>query len=188
MAELYGKYRGTVVNNIDPLKRGRLMLEVPDASPTPTTWALPCVPVAGPQMGMLSIPPIGAGVWAEFEQGDLDRPIWTGCWWGSAAELPALAQAHQPPTQGFALQTMLQNGIAVSDLPGPAGGILLKTTAGATVAINDTEIVIQNAKGASISMVGPALTISGSPVVINGTPIDINGTPVNINEGALTVT
>jgi hypothetical protein len=47
-----GKYRGTVINNIDPLLRGRLLLEVPDVtSLTPTSWAEPCVPLAGPTGG-----------------------------------------------------------------------------------------------------------------------------------------
>ena len=28
----YGKYRGTVVNNIDPLQIGRIQVQVPDVS------------------------------------------------------------------------------------------------------------------------------------------------------------
>ena len=82
----YGKYRGTVVNNIDPLLRGRLLLEVPDVtSLSPTSWAEPCVPLAGPTgppMGVYMVPPIGAGVWVEFERGDPSKPIWVGCRWG----------------------------------------------------------------------------------------------------------
>lgn len=168
----YGKYRGVVAQNLDPLKKGRIQVTVPDVNIAPSTWAMPCVPVAGPQMGMLSIPPMGAGVWVEFEKGDPDRPIWTGCWWGSAAEVPPLALSQQPPVQGFAFQTLLQTGILVSDVP--ALGIVLTTPSKATVSISDAGIVIQNGKGASISMVGSAINIIGSPVTING--------------GALTVT
>ena len=44
----------------------------------PTGWATPCIPYAGPVSGFYSIPPIGAGVWIEFESGDISRPIWSG--------------------------------------------------------------------------------------------------------------
>ena len=46
-------------------------------------WALPCAPYSGDGMGAYAVPPVGAGVWIEFEAGDPARPIWTGCWWGS---------------------------------------------------------------------------------------------------------
>ena len=69
-----GKYRGTVTQNIDPMLRGRLLCMVPDVlGPVPSSWAEPCVPLAGPTgppMGVYLVPPIGAGVWVEFEQGD----------------------------------------------------------------------------------------------------------------------
>jgi len=161
-----GKYRGTVVNNIDPLKQGRLNVIVPDVSIIPSSWAMPCVPVAGLQMGAISIPPIGAGVWVEFEQGNPDYPIWVGCWWGSAAEMPLLSQQVQPPIQGFTFETTLKNGFQVSDIPGPTGGILIKTTLGATITVNDTGIIIQNGKGASISMIGPTVNINNGALII----------------------
>src|SRR5262249_54333456 len=78
----YGKYRGVVVNNADPEMTGRLLVTVPDVpGPAPSSWAVPCVPLAGPTgqpMGVYLVPPIGAGVWVEFEQGDPERPIWVG--------------------------------------------------------------------------------------------------------------
>ena len=75
-AKYYGKYRGTVVNNVDPMQIGRIQAIVPDVSNiVPTSWAMPCVPVAGLQMGEFTVPPIGAGVWMEFEQGNPDYPI-----------------------------------------------------------------------------------------------------------------
>src|SRR4051794_6157111 len=89
--KLYGKYQGMVLQNADPLGIGRLMVSVPGVVIPPSTWAMPCAPVAGPQHGSVSIPPIGAGVWVEFEQGELDHPIWVGCYWGSAAEMPPSA-------------------------------------------------------------------------------------------------
>jgi hypothetical protein len=164
----FGKYRGTVLNNVDPEQRGRLMASVPDVSMLlPTSWALPCAPIAGIQMGMFSVPIIGSGVWIEFEGGDPDYPIWTGCFWGSAAEVPLLSHLAPPLVPAITFQTPLQNGIMVSDVPGPTGGILLKSTTGAAIIVNDTGIYIQNGKGASIVMVGPSVTVNlGALVVI----------------------
>lgn len=163
----YGKYRGMVMNNIDPMQIGRLQVQVPDVTGlAPASWAMPCVPVAGIQNGMFVVPIIGSGVWVEFEQGDLDYPVWTGCFWGSAAEVPALAKITPPVIPAITFQTPLQNGLTISDLPGPTGGIMLKSATGASIIVNDTGIYIQNGKGASIVLTGPT---------------------VNVNTGALTV-
>jgi uncharacterized protein involved in type VI secretion and phage assembly len=163
----YGLYRGTVVNNVDPLQIGRIMAMVPDVSNVvPSTWAMPCVPIAGKQMGTFMVPQIGAGVWIQYEGGDPDHPVWTGGWWGSVAEVPALALAGVPGDPNIVIQTTLQNAIVVSDLPGPTGGIMLKSTTGASIIVNDTGIYIQNGKGASIVMVGPSVTVNTGALVV----------------------
>ena len=163
----YGKYRSTVFNNIDPEQRGRIQAIVPDVSGlTPTSWAMPCLPIAGKQSGVYVVPQIGSGVWIEFEQGDSDYPIWTGCFWGIVAEVPALALAGNPASPSIVLQTALQNAIVISDVPGPTGGIMLKSTTGASIIVNDTGIYIQNGKGASITMVGPAVNVNNGAMNI----------------------
>ena len=163
----YGKYRGVVLNNIDPMQMGRLMVQGPDVTGlAPGSWAMPCVPIAGLQNGMVALPVIGSGVWIEFEQGNPDHPIWTGCFWGSAAEIPALALTVPPAIPGITFQTPLQNGITINDVPGPTGGIMLKSATGATIIVNDTGIYIQNGKGASIVMTGPTITINNGALVI----------------------
>jgi len=165
--KFFGVYRGTVVNNIDPMQLGRITAIVPDVSGiTPTTWAMPCVPVAGKQMGTYMVPQIGSGVFMQFEAGDPDRPVWIGGWWGTAAEVPALALAGEPADPNIVIQSTLQNAIVVSDLPGPTGGIMLKSTTGATIIVNDTGIYIQNGKGASIVMTGPTVTINNGALVV----------------------
>src|SRR5260370_38926467 len=93
----YGKYRGCVINNVDPEQRGRLLVEVPDVLGSFTsTWALPCVPIGGTQMGMYLIPPVRSKVWIEFEQGNPENPIWIGSFWGSKAEVPATTSPPPP--------------------------------------------------------------------------------------------
>lgn len=97
----YGKYRGIVVNNLDPQSLGRLQALVPEVlGEVPSGFAMPCAPYAGTGAGFFAIPPIGAGVWIEFEAGDVSRPIWTGAWWATA-ELPMdqTAAPTQPTTK-----------------------------------------------------------------------------------------
>jgi uncharacterized protein involved in type VI secretion and phage assembly len=166
MSQYFGKYRGTVVNNIDPMQIGRLQVMVPDVMGVGiSSWAMPCVPLAGPQMGAYFVPLIGSGVWVEFEGGDPDYPIWTGGFWGSAAEVPALALAGLPASPSIVLQTSGQNSISVSDLPG-TGGIMLKATTGAMILINETGITISNGQGATIMLTGPTVTINQGALVV----------------------
>lgn len=79
----FGKYRGIVTDNQDPSNLGRIKARVPEVlGDIETGFALLCAPYAGNGSGAFFIPPVGAGVWIEFEAGDVSRPIWSGCWWG----------------------------------------------------------------------------------------------------------
>src|SRR5215210_5522726 len=104
MTTYYGKYRGSVVDNNDPLLMGRLQVSVP-ALGLASAWALPCFPFTGDQAGAWMIPSPDTGVWVEFEQGDVDYPIWSGCWYGSAAEVPPLVREASPAAPPIVLQT-----------------------------------------------------------------------------------
>jgi len=167
-----GKYRATVLVNVDPEQRGRLQLMIPDVlGEIPSTWAEACVPLAGPTgppMGVYMVPPIGAGVWAEFEQGDLNYPIWTGCRWGGQSDIPSLAKAGLPVSPNIVMQTLGQHVLVISDMPPtPAtGGIMLQSATKATIVVNDSGIYISNGKGASINMVGPTVTINNGALAI----------------------
>lgn len=105
------------------MQTGRIQVQVPDVLGVGiSSWAMPCVPFAGIQSGIYTVPQVGSGVWVEFEQGDHDYPIWVGGFWGSAAEVPALALAGLPVSPSIVLQTGSQNTLMLSDLPGPTGG------------------------------------------------------------------
>ena len=162
----FGKYRGTVFNNIDPEQLGRIMAIVPDVNgATPTAWALPCMPIAGKQQGVYVLPHVGDAVWIEFEQGDLKHPIWVGGFWSSATEVPSAGSAANP---GIVIQTQLQQGVAVSDMPPSptTGGVILHSSNGASIVVNDAGIFISNGKGATISMVGPTVTINNGALEV----------------------
>lgn len=160
-APFFGKYRGTVVNNVDPLQIARLQVIVPDvAGAIPGTWAMPCLPLAGINNGLFTVPLIGSGVWVEFERGDPDYPIWVGGFWGSAAEVPVLSRAVPPAVPGITLQTPLKNGLVISDVPGPTGGVLIQTATGAMISVSDVGIVISNGKGAVINLTGPTVDVN----------------------------
>ena len=166
-ARYFGKYRGTVVQNVDPEQRGRIQVVVPDVSNVvPTTWAMPCVPLAAKSSGTYLVPQVGAGVWVEYEQGDADYPIWTGGFWGTVAEVPALALAGNPVSPSIVIQSGLQHTISVSDVPGPTGGIMLKSATGAMILVNDVGITISNGKGATIVMTGPTVTVNNGALVV----------------------
>ena len=163
----YGKYRGVVLNNVDPLQKGRIQVQVPDVLGLGvSSWAMPCMPMAGVQAGVYVVPSMGAGVWVEFEGGDTDYPIWSGGFWGSAGEVPALALAPSiPASPNIVLQTTGQNSIVVSDVPG-TGGIMLKSPTGAMILVNDVGITISNGKGATIVLAGPTVTINNGALVV----------------------
>ena len=167
MNKFFGKYRGKVVQNFDVEQRGRILVEVPAVLGDGQGWAMPSVPYAGTQAGFYAVPPPQANVWVEFESGDPDRPIWSGCFW-TKGTAPSLALAPPLPVQHIMLQTTAQNMLHISDAPGALGGIQLKTSSGAMILINDTGITISNGKGATIMMNA-------------GNIVDING-------GALTIT
>ncbi|MEO1468606.1 MAG: phage baseplate assembly protein V [Pseudomonadota bacterium] len=84
----FGKFRGQVVNNRDSRARGRLEVVVPALMGERALWAEPCLPYAGDGVGWFVMPPVGAQVWVEFEGGDLDHPIWTGCRWAGTDSVP----------------------------------------------------------------------------------------------------
>ena len=161
----FGKYRGSVVSNVDPLGKGRLLVSVPDVfGLLPSSWAMPCVPLAGLQMGILPVPPQGAGVWVEFEQGNPEMPIWVGFFWGGTAELPATAKMLTPAV--------------------PA--LLVETTGKTKVVVSDTPVTPMKGSGVLLQSQSAAITVDTSGVTITAPTINLTGL-VNINNGALVV-
>lgn len=160
MTRYYGKYRGKVENNLDDQQIGRIQVSVPGVFGDSTlSWAMPCAPYAGNGVGLFAIPPVGSNVWVEFEGGNPDYPIWSGCFWsrGQTPVPPGLAQ-----TKVFKTET---GTITIDDTPG-AGGIKIKTTAGMKIEITSSGIELNNGQGASI-------TLTGNQVSVNQGALDV---------------
>ena len=142
----YGKYRGIVTDNQDPLMMGRVRARVPDVmGDQESGWAMPCAPFGGSNTGFFALPPSGAGVWIEFEHGDPDYPIWTGCFW---------AQGELPATPAIAETKVLKTDtatITLNDVPG-AGGIAIETKTGMKIVMDISGVEVTNGQGASIKL------------------------------------
>ena len=70
---------GVVTDALDPLGICRIHARVPSVYEyTESSWALPCLPFADMKIAVEHIPSVGSLVWIEFENGELELPIWTG--------------------------------------------------------------------------------------------------------------
>lgn len=164
MRQYFGKYRGRVENNRDPFQKGRVQISVPDVLGDSTlSWAIPCVPYAGPGVGLFAIPPQGANLWVEFESGDPDRPIWSGCFWD-----PNDPDDSVPASPGLAEKKVLKTDagtITLDDTPG-AGGITIETSAGMKIQVNSQGIEITNGQNATVKLTGPQVSINNGALEV----------------------
>jgi uncharacterized protein involved in type VI secretion and phage assembly len=162
----FGKYRATVLNNVDPMLQGRIQVQLGDRYGLfPSTWAMPAFPFAGKGNGMVALPQLGSAVWVEFEAGDPDYPIWTGAFWPDAGGFPPLALAAATPvTPNIHFQTVTGTSVTLSD--NPAQQVFIMTVTGALVMIGAAGITIMNGQGASIAMVGPSVIINNGALTI----------------------
>lgn len=160
----YGKYRGQVESNRDPQALGRLQVVVPALLGDAPVWAAPCVPYAGSNVGWFALPPVGAAVWVEFEGGDLDYPIWSGCFW---------TDAQSPPEGGRdpAVKVLKTDKVTIR-IDDTSGEIVIETAGGATLTLTATEITAE------------AITIT-SESAFGKTTLSASG--VDVNDGAFTV-
>ncbi len=161
----YGKYRATVINNLDPMMQGRIQVQLADRYGLfPSTWALPSFPMAAIACGVVALPPIASQVWIEFEAGDPEYPIWSGAFWPEPGGFPPLAMGLTPATPNIHLQTTTGVSITLSD--NPAQNVLIKPLTGAMIMIGAAGITIMNGQGASIQMSGPSVIINNGALTI----------------------
>jgi hypothetical protein len=183
----YGKYRGKVLDNLDPLVLGRIIPEVAAVPGSMLNWAMPCVPYAGMQVGFYAIPPIGANVWIEYEGGDPNFPIWSGCFWGEG-ELPLEA----PPTMKVFKTDFIT--MILNDTP-EIGGFTLECISPAvdvplTMTFNSTGVTILCPES-TIEMTPETitLTVPEAIVTVSAATVELTVPPstLTMTAGAVTV-
>jgi hypothetical protein len=119
-------------------------------------------------MGMFVVPPIGTGVWVEFESGDPNKPVWVGCRLGAESDVPLAGNAGIPAAPNIVIQSLTQNRIVISSVPGE--GVTIETVAGPL--------------GPRIELTATGLKLSYGPTV----SIELTPLGVSINGNALVVT
>ncbi|HEY0785590.1 MAG TPA: phage baseplate assembly protein V, partial [Acidobacteriaceae bacterium] len=148
----YGKYRGLVTDNADPSNLGRIQAQVPRLLGAETSgWALPAFPYGGAsQQGFFALPDVGAGVWIEFEGGDLSYPVWTGTWYTTGA-IPESAQAGQK-----VLKTSSGHKIVLDD---DAGSLAITDSNNNVIQMNSTSIQITAGNATQVVIDAPAIQL-----------------------------
>ena len=122
----FGKYRGKVESNSDLSGLGRVQVSCPavlgDGS---ASWAMPSSPYAGPGVGFFALPPEGANIWVEFEGGDPDYPIWSGCFWGKDEMLEEVQAKTENAKDYKAFKTDAFT-LVIHDDDSKAGGVTIE--------------------------------------------------------------
>ena len=165
MTEFYGKYRGKVENNVDPQELGRIQVSVPAVlGDGALSWAMPSVPFAGPGVGFFVVPPNKANVWVEFEAGDSNHPIWSGCFWGSGEmpASPAVADVKLFKTAAITMQ--------LSDVQG-SGGFTLQVD---SPAVSSTLKIVCDSNGIELSNGSSKVMLSQSSVSVNDGALEVS--------------
>jgi Type VI secretion system/phage-baseplate injector OB domain len=205
-SKYYGKYRAFVADTADPESLGRCKLTVPSVLGEATTvWALPCVPYGGgTDFGFLAIPPVGSQVYAEFLEGDVSSPVWTGTFWRQASELPS-ESGGKPEIK--ILKTEALHVLSFDDTSGSEainltsakeasllmdqdGSIILTDKAGSKVTLDAaaSEIKVEDANGNSIVLSSSGITCTdanGNTITASGSGVEIKASAVVNIEGAM---
>lgn len=195
----FGKYRALVVDNDDAEGLGRLKVRVPSllGSQVVTGWAAPCVAYGGgPDRGMLFVPEVGDGVWIEFEEGDLEFPIWVGTFWSKPddqSEVPVRIKpdgsaddtAQQPPTRKI-IKTKKGHTLQFEDADGDEMVILKEATNGRVITLDKTGIAVDDGAGNRVEITGDGFKIVAAvPFTIEakGQPIKLIGDTIALEKG-----
>ena len=134
-SRLFGKYGGVVTDTADPQNRGRVEVRVPAVFGGQRIWALPCVPYAGADgAGFFAIPDNGTLVWIEFEAGNQNYPIWTGCFWPENA---IAASDGKPSVKFWKTKSFM---IRIDD---DAGELIIEKTDGGRLTLNATDASLE---------------------------------------------
>lgn len=190
-ARFYGKYRAFVSDNADPENRGRLRLQIPDVlgKDIISGWALPCAPYGGSAgQGFFYIPETNAGVWVEFEGGDLDYPIWVGTFWakpGGTTEVPTPGDNQSPPTSKI-IKT-LKHSIELADADGSEAILVTDSTNKNKVTMDSQGILVEDQNNNKVTLNALGVTVEDgnqNTITLSASGVTIKGNNIFIGDGA----
>jgi uncharacterized protein involved in type VI secretion and phage assembly len=191
-SQYYGKYRGIVVDTRDPEQLGRLRARVPSVlgRDIPTGWAMPCAPYGGDAgQGFLFMPEIGAGVWIEFEEGDLEFPIWSGTYWSRPSHETELPKPNKP------------DGSEEATVQARPSSKIVKTVKGHTIQFEDADgvemvTIVEATHKHVITLDGSGITVtdgkSGHQITLDAAGVKVvdgvnRGNAVTMDAGGVTI-
>jgi uncharacterized protein involved in type VI secretion and phage assembly len=154
-SRFFGKYRGLVLD-VDPTTM-RIKASVPSVlGSVASSWCLPCLPYAGPNVGFAFLPEVGSGVWIEFEGGDVSYPIWSGCYWNQG-EVP-----HDAAADVKVIATVSPFEFKFDD---GQGSLTITDSSGNSVTLASSGITTANG--------GSSVAISSSSVSVNNGALEV---------------
>lgn len=159
----FGKYRGEVTATDDATSRGRLKVKCPAILGEQEVWAMPAGPYAGDGIGFFALPPSGSSIWVEFEGGEINQPIWSGCFWknGEIASGDAKEGVMFLKTPGVSIR-----------VDNDAGTVEIEASGGAKITLDSNGITLE----------APEISMSA-----NGASAKVSASGFDAMSGALTV-
>jgi uncharacterized protein involved in type VI secretion and phage assembly len=154
-----------------------------------TGWALPCVPYGGAaDQGFLFIPEVEAGVWVEFEAGNLDYPVWVGTYWGKPGGTSEVPKPNKP------------DGSEDSAVQNPPTRKIIKTLKGHTIQFEDAEgedlvLILEKTNGNLLVMNSDGIKVTDganqNEILLDNKGIkltDKTGNIIEMSDSAFTIT
>jgi hypothetical protein len=177
----YGKFRATVVDNVDDQNRGLLKVEVPDVFGAGVmVCAEACLPYA-----QFLVPPKGATVWVEFEAGDAERPLWVGVAVTSAEQTKVKPDTVLLTHTGGAMVSIGDDGHVLMSSPKGSYLHLDAANESATLAEGHGNFVSMGAAGVSVvNNSGTVFNVTKDTVHIRAAKVVVEATTVALGAGA----
>ena len=155
-SRFYGKYRGAVTRVDASTGKIKANVSAVYGKDVESPWCMPCVPYAGPNVGIAFLPEVGSAVWIEFEGGDVSYPIWTGCFW---------REGEVPSDVGADVKVIVTVSSLELKLDDSASAITISDPNGNTVTLDNGGITLANG--------GQQVVISSSSVSVNNGALEV---------------
>lgn len=202
----YGVYRGIVLDNVDPEKRGRCRVMVPaighqnELDVPAGVYALPSMPglsvgESGQVHGTFMPPDPGDQVWVMFEKGQTTSPVYIGGWIHASASNGEAVRSDNGSLRGIRTKAghylVFDDAtgvirVEVGDGQGVATGtkmelredlIEVTSTSGSVVTVSADTVTLEGKDGSTVTCGSDAVTLRNK----TGSSASLNGANVTID-------